>query len=78
MMGRIWRRWRSVALFTPMAAAAVMIALAVGSSPAQAFWVGVGPCCGYWGPAPYWGYPPPYAYAPARAWRRPYGHRRYY
>jgi hypothetical protein len=72
MIGRICRYWRAIALFTPSAAAAALVALTAGSSPAHAFWIGVGGP--YWGAGPYWGYPAPYPYYPAPAYYPPPGY----
>jgi hypothetical protein len=63
MIGRIRKNWRSGLLLAP-AAALAFVALTVGSSPAQAFWIGFGgPCCGYW-PGAYYAPPPPAYYPP--------------
>jgi hypothetical protein len=65
--------WRARLIFTGIAGALAIGAVAALPSPAQArMWIS-GPCCGWYGPGAYYGYGyyPPYYYAPPAAYYPP-------
>jgi hypothetical protein len=60
-------KWRARLVLSALAGTLAGLTMLGAAASAHAFWIGGGPCCGYWGPGAYWGYPPPYAYYPSPA-----------